>query len=418
MKIKNLDNLKKKEKISREKVNRKRGFIKIIEAILAAFLLFFILVFISSVEEKKEDYELSLLAMIGRDALASLDRVGILRNLISKNDVNGLRSEISRVIPSNARVDIEILYLEKNVIKIGCNCSYEERERFKRMLSISYLQDASFYFRGRNIRFEIIENSSLDKMRDANIIVFFGCRNLSNYYNYLNEGKSFLMISNVACENNLFNLTPKLGSGNRFVINLNSLEPFRIGEYFVDTSIRVYNNSLFWTRTSSHVLNIYLDNNSIPYVTYDNNQLARYYKGSVINIDATRIKIDDIVVDFSTQRVFADIRIIDRNYEFYFQPSMLVDANEKSLLISNGYASSQINYYITKYGNGRVAWISDYSEDRTDINQLLKAIVFWLSEDVKQEEQKDKNYVSVYYLVSGNFDFEPYLIKLNLWYIY
>ncbi|MEM5778827.1 MAG: hypothetical protein QXJ96_00175, partial [Candidatus Aenigmatarchaeota archaeon] len=96
-----------------------------------------------------------------------------------------------------------------------------------------------------------------------------------------------------------------------------------------------------------------------------------------------------------------------------------VDANEKSLLISfNGYAASQLNYYITRYSNGKAAWINDYSEERTDLNQLMKAIILWLSENIGYKEEKLKNYVTVYYIVSGNFDFEPYMIKMNLWYIY
>ncbi|MEM5813188.1 MAG: hypothetical protein QXU71_02415 [Candidatus Aenigmatarchaeota archaeon] len=400
-------------------MKRKKGFIKVIEVILASFLLFFVLIFISQSKEKREEYELSLLAVIGRDALASLDKAGILRNLVLNNDLNALRNEIYKIIPSNARVEIEIIHLNKNVIKIGCNCSYEERERLKRMLAINYPEDALFYFRGKNINLEILDISSLDEMKDANVIAFFGCRDLSNYYNYLDEGKSFLMISTVACENNLFNLTPKIGSAESFIINQNSLESFRIGEYFVDTGINVYNNSIFWVRENSHALNIYLDNNSIPYVTYDNNEFLRYYKGDVMIIDNTRIKIDDIVIDYSTGRAFAEIRIIDRNYEFYFQPSMLVDANEKSILINfNGYAASQLNYYISRYGNGKTAWINDYSEERTDLNQLMKAIIFWLSENIVYKEEKLKNYVTVYYIVSGNYDFEPYMIKMNLWYIY
>lgn len=400
-------------------MSNKKGFIKVIEAILASFLLFLILFWISTTKEKKDTYELALLATNGRDALASLDKAGILRNYISNNDLNGLKNEIYKVLPFNVRAEIEVVYLNKNIIKIGCNCTYEERERLKRMLGINYQEDFSFYFRGRNVRFEILETTGLNEMRNADVIAFFGCKDLSNYYNYLNEGKSFLMISNVACENNLFNLTPKLGTAEIFIINQNSFEPFRIGEYFVDTRIRLYNNSIFWVRASSHVLNIYLDNNSIPYATYDDRQDVRYYSGDVAIIDNTRIKIDYVGIDYTTGRVFAEIRIIDRSYEFYFQPFMLVDANEKSLLTNmGGFSASQVNYYITNYGKGKSAWISDYNEDRTDINQLLKAIVLWLSEDIRQEEQKDKNYVTVYYIVSGNFDFEPYLIKMNLWYIY
>lgn len=398
---------------------KRKGFIKIIEVILASFLLFFILSWILPLEDKREEYDIALLSTIGRDSLASLDRAGFLRSMISNNDINGLINEISKILPSNARFDIEILNLNKNLIKIGCNCSYEEKEKLKRMIGIYYPEDYSFYFRGRNIRFEILDNTNLNEMQSADIIVFFGCRNLSNYYNYLDDEKSFLMISNVACENNLFNISPKFGYADSFIINQNSLESFRIGEYFVDVIIKIYNNSIFWVGSRSYVLNIYLDNNSLPYVTYDNNENIRYYAGNIMIIDNTRIKIESVVVDFFTGRAYAEIRIIDRNYEFHFQPSLLVESNEKSLLVSqNVYAASQLNYYITKYGKGKVAWINDYSEERTDINQLTRAIILWLSENLKYEEQKPKNYVTVYYFVSGNLEFEPYMIKMNIWYIH
>jgi hypothetical protein len=259
-------------------------------------------------------------------------------------------------------------------------------------------------------------------MGNADVIIFFGCRDLSKYLNYLDEGKAFIMIGNDICEEKIFNITLRDGSVSSYSqINSNSLEPFRIGEYFIDVPIRIYNNSNFWIKDISHSLYVCIDNNSLPCIRIDNLP-QEYHIGDTVIIDGTRIKIRDIDADESDGRVFADISIIDRNYNFYLpNPYPGIEANEKTILKTlNGFSFAQLNYFITQHGNGRAVWIKDFGEERKDFGQLLKSIILWASEErFKTETQKiNKNFIETYYLVSGIFESEPYLIRLIAFYIY
>jgi hypothetical protein len=399
-----------------------KGFIKILEVVLSLLLIFGILPFFTSFSKSNEEWDNALLSLSLRDILISLDKSGILKSYIVSGNLNELKNYISSLLPANVMIEIYINGIPKNVIKIGCNCTLEEKIRLERSLGIYFSEDYTFSLRGRIIRLEFLNTSEIEKMGNADVIIFFGCRDLSKYLNYLDEGKAFIMIGNDICEEKIFNITLRDGSVSSYSqINSNSLEPFRIGEYFIDVPIRIYNNSNFWIKDISHSLYVCIDNNSLPCIRIDNLP-QEYHIGDTVIIDGTRIKIRDIDADESDGRVFADISIIDRNYNFYLpNPYPGIEANEKTILKTlNGFSFAQLNYFITQHGNGRAVWIKDFGEERKDFGQLLKSIILWASEErFKTETQKiNKNFIETYYLVSGIFESEPYLIRLIAFYIY
>jgi hypothetical protein len=399
-----------------------KGFIKILEVVLSLLLIFGILPFFTSFSKSNEEWSNALLSLSIRDILISLDKSGILKSYIASGNLEGLKDYISSLLSRNVIIDISVSGIPKNLIKIGCNCTLEEKIRLKRILEINFPEDYTFSLRGRIIRFDFLNTNEIERMEDADIIIFFGCRDLTKYLNYLDEGKAFIMIGNDVCEEKIFNITLKDGLVSSYSrINSNSLEPFRIGEYFVDVPVRIYNNSNFWVKELSHSLYVCIDNNSLPCIRIDNLS-EEYHIGDIITIEETRIKIRDIDADDSDGRVFSDISIIDRNYNFYLpNPYPGIEANEKTILKTpNGFSFAQCNYLITDYGNGRAIWIKDFGEERTDFGQLLKSIILWASEErLKTQSQKiNKNFIKVDYFVSGIFESEPYLISLIAWYAY
>jgi len=399
-----------------------KGFIKILEAILSLILIFGIIPYFISFSKSSEEWDNALLSLSIRDILISLDKSGILKSYIISGNLEGLKNYISSLLPGNVIIDISVNGLPKNIIKIGCNCTSEEKIRLERILGISFTQDQEFSFRGRRIKFEFLNTNEIERMGDADLIIFFGCRNLSKYLNYFDEGKAFIMIGNDVCEEKIFNISLKSGLVSSYSkINSNSLEPFRIGEYFVDVPIRIYNNSNFWIKENSHLLNVCIDNKSLPCIKIDNLP-EEYHIGDTIIIDGTKIKIRDIDADYSDEKIFSDISIVDRNYNFYLSnPYPGIEANEKTILkTTNEFSFAQCNYLISNYGNGRAVWIKNFEEERTDFGQLLKAIILWASEErLKTTEKKiNKNFIKVDYFVSGLMEFESFVITLRAQYVY
>jgi len=298
-----------------------KGFIKILEVVLSLLLIFGILPFFTSFSKSNDEWNNALLSLSLRDILISLDKSGILKSYIVSGNLEGLKNYISSLLPGNVMIEIYVNGIPKNVIKIGCNCTLEEKIRLERSLGIYFPEDYTFSLRGKIVRFEFLNTNEIEKMGDADVIIFFGCRDLSKYLNYLNEGKAFIMIGNDICEEKIFNITLKDGLVSSYSqINSNSLEPFRIGEYFIDVPIRIYNNSNFWVKEMSHSLYVCIDNNSLPCIRIDNLP-EEYHIGDTITIDETRIKIKDIDADESDGRVFSDISIIA---SFIFNLSLIL----------------------------------------------------------------------------------------------
>ncbi|MEM7826662.1 MAG: hypothetical protein QXQ40_00360 [Candidatus Aenigmatarchaeota archaeon] len=416
-----------------------KGFIRIIEVVIVSLVLLALLPYFFSTYIEPFEWDLVSLETQARDALIALDETGYLREFILSNNVIGLEDYLTKMLPNNAIFEVEVSGIPKSHIKIGCNCTEEEKNRLRRMLHIFTPEDKKTIFRGREIEFSIDENSGIETLleRPIDLILFFGYKNLSKekLEEFLDEDKALVMIADLdeMQPDELFNLSWK-DTENPSIVNIfnewQNPNAFKIAEDFVDMPIRIdtTNNGKFWIQDTEHTL-ITGYNDTEEYVKYDTNE-EQYKINETIVIDGWWIKVVDIDANLSDDgRTYADIMIINRSYRFYINDLQKnkIEANEKTILkTTNNFSSVQANYQITKYGKGRAIWFKDYNEMHSDINQLFKSLLLWAAgkkynleyESLGQKKERPNRYTSVNYFVSGNQEFEPYIISLILWYAY
>jgi len=426
---------------------KSKGFIKILEAIIASIILLGSVSYFFSTYIKPSSWSDVMLEIQARDTLITLDKAGYLRKFIQENNFSGIENYTKQMLPETVNFYFEIDGLPKNKIKIGCNCTDGEIERLREMLHINASEDKIVVLKDRQIEFGI-EQVSLDEVASTtnDIILFFGYKNLTNYESYIEKffdnDKALVVIGNLSeAETNeyskFFNLSWQAGSPNNDNKFNDLMSPknisFHTANYFVAMPIRIMTTvdkgdereGYFWIQDGIHNLTTgYNQTAGFDYIRHDNNP-TQYKINDTFEVNSWFIKVVKIDSNYSIDnRTYADITIVNRDYEFNIanNPNKnSISSNEKTILkTSNSYSSVQTNYQITKYGNGRTVWFKDYPETQSDINQLFKSVLLWAAGEryIINEKQLPKYYTKVNYLVSGNTEFEPYFINLVLWYIF
>lgn len=92
----------------------KKGQMRVIEAILASFVLMFALTFVNffNVNTSSEKYEITDLNKMGYNILHDLDVQGLLAKYIYAGDWPNLRDAISVTLPVDVYFNITVLYLD------------------------------------------------------------------------------------------------------------------------------------------------------------------------------------------------------------------------------------------------------------------------------------------------------------------
>ena len=92
----------------------KKGQMRVIEAILASFVLIFALTFVNffNVNTSSEKYEITDMNKMGYNILHDLDVQGLLAKYIYAGDWSNLRDAISVTLPVDVYFNITVLYLD------------------------------------------------------------------------------------------------------------------------------------------------------------------------------------------------------------------------------------------------------------------------------------------------------------------
>jgi len=435
----------------------KKGFVKILEAVIASIILIGSVSYFFIPYIKSSDWSRSNLELQGRDALVALDNYGYLRTFILENNITedqkGLEYYLKKMLPKSVMFSVEVYGLPKPVIKLGCNCTSAEMEKLQKMI-----YDKRIEFKGREINFSIDAETGLENLlanRDIDVILLFGYKDLSPYKSemeeFLGRDKSILVIAdlnetevNDGIFNETFNLSWQVGGildENNDFSDLSDPKniSWHISNYFVYMPVRIETTedigngerkgNFFIQGIQHDLITGYNETGSFDYVRYDTDT-KQYKLNEVFIVDGWSIKIRRIDSNYTDDyTTYADISIINRSYVFNISntPSKNnIAKNEKTILkTTNGFSSVQSNYQITKYGKGRTVWLKNYTETYSDVNQLFKSILLWaagenydLGQIFGHKKMRPKSYTKVYYVVSGNQEFEPYIIKLVLWHIY
>ncbi len=434
-----------------------KGFVRILEMILASVIILGSLTYFFTSYVKPSSWPKSEIQIEGYDVLKSLDETNELRTFIMKNNISGFYDRLYGLLPSTVNFLIEVDGLPKPLIKIACNCTQSEKDKLQKMLHTTYSLSQPVHFKGMKIRFQILNETSLDEIlkhdeqwNDIDVITFFRFQDLSSYerriQKYLERGKGLILVSDIDSSDlnsfysKIFNLSWS-SSATAVVENYSFSDGQRFKErledYFVHLPVRIrtYNNNggQFYIQGIEYSINTY-ENSTGDYAVFNSDY---YKKGDTFLVNGYPILVADVnaspVLENDT---YVDLIIQDKNYTFILtNPSGLnkINVNEKTVIKTNDgkYSGAQINYYVSKYGNGRTLWIKNYNENYTDIDQLFRSLViqvagekYILSTDVfdawykKRMLENVKTFVKVHYLVSGIGELQPFYVDLILWYVY
>ena len=104
-------------------ITKKNGQMRVIEAILASFIIIFALAFVNffTVNPSSERYETTELNKLGYNVLHDLDSQGLLANFIYNEDWENLRNAISVTLPVDVYFNLTVTYLNqttRNQVKL------------------------------------------------------------------------------------------------------------------------------------------------------------------------------------------------------------------------------------------------------------------------------------------------------------
>lgn len=437
-----------------------KGFMKMLEVILAAIIMLSSLSYFFSFQARDSEWQGVLLENSGKDVLASLDKLGSLRKFIETNNFTeegfGLEYYIRKMVPRTVLYSVEFENIPKPDILIGCNCTQEQINKLKREIVVFQGFEGNATYKGRRINFTIFGENLSNLLTDINyknldVILLFTYQDLSPFSkeidDYLDRGNSIVVVTDIHQDsvnsyfNELFGIRYSTGipADEKSFMNYHDSRNIsrQLSGYFDSTTARINTTQQVFGDDFERSGSIYIQGSPYPISTYFDGVSSRvnytgnlYSEGDVFQISGWNVSVDRIdAVYAGDQWTYADISIIDRSYAFIItaKPGFNnVTADENTVLATaNGFSSLQANMHASKNGNGRAVWIENYDTTNTDINQLLVSSILWstsgrynLDEELGNSKPIPRYFEKVSYVVSGNGEFEPYSINLLLWYLF
>jgi hypothetical protein len=341
-----------------------KGFIRILEAIIASIIILAAMTFFLTPDVIKTGWDGPLIQIQSQDVLYALYKNSTLQECIRANNKTKIDAEITKFFSKSIGFSIEVNGLPNPEIYIGCNCTDSQINDLKTMLS-----PLDFKYNERNISIRVA-NESVDNIRNETDVLFiFGYKNLNPFRNKLSKffergGTVFILgdLTKAQIEDGYINDT--------FGLKWNSIgDPTPNGEFF-DTENpgnASYKVSKYFVNISgSPKTTLFQNFNRLPsinHVSIDNNTITK-----------------------------------DQGGTFSF------------VKVNKGLG----------YGNGRTVWFSDFTPS-SDFNttKLLKAGIMWASgEEYVMDPYKKtypENYIKTKYLI---FDKDAYEIRLTIWKVF
>ncbi|MBI2579475.1 MAG: hypothetical protein HYW27_01075 [Candidatus Aenigmarchaeota archaeon] len=338
-----------------------KGFIRILESIIASVVILSALTFFFAPSVKSLGWEESNLHLEVYDTLESLYKSGSLAEYVRNNDASGLNSELSSIIKKNIDFSVSVSGIPDNDILIGCVCTDGEKDSLENIMS-----PREFGYHGRGIRIgvektEILQNTILIR-RETDVLFFFGYNNLSQYKTQIDKflagGGGVFMLADITEDQtetikSIFGIEWEPGGapsgngvfyGNDFPANIS----FKVYKYFSNMS-------------------------------GDESGLGKFNKGPSVN----RIGVDD------------DTIIIDRNGMFS---------------LAKGRKTGP---------KGRTVWMADYDRIEGNTSILIKSAVMWSGGEFYRLDPTRKNIPQS----TGRagilvYDMDPYEIGIDYWKIF
>jgi len=422
-----------------------KGFVKILEAIIACIILLASLSYFFTSYLRPSGWSDSVLKLEAQDALLVLDKTGEIQNFI-KNNESGLEERLTKMFPETTGFSITISGIPKSKILIACVCSDEEYLELKKMLMPGTRQPeadlesgGAFLLNGRKIELNIDKKDANNfDLNRADVLVFFDYNKLSGEISEINKfierGGGIVAITNLTESdiagifNTIFNLSWSSSDGGVKSV-FNDLEnpenvSYKISDYFVSVPFRVDTSEdhegEFYIHGNSYTIGTYY-NETGEYAIFD----GKFYRENDVIYPEVGVPVKIVRINANVtlpEYESVDLSIINSSYWFntlgWDSTTNKIAKDEKTILASGDLSSVKANYYISRYGKGRAVWIADYNKNQTDTNQLLKAIMLWVSgeEFVIGDKNLPKRYISVSRIITDGSNL--YTVSLLMWYMF
>lgn len=337
-----------------------KGFVRILEAIIASIILLTSLTFFFTSPPQADDWGKVILQNLGKDALAVADISGNLKPSVNNNNATTLTNFFSSFLPKSVAFSTEISEIPNPVIRIGCNCTASQITDLEGRLS-----PLNFVYKNRNISIRV-ENVSIAGVRnDTDTLFLFGYVNLNPYESTL---KGFFQ------------------NGGTVFMLADLTEPFVNDSILNETFGLSWNNSLM--QSGSGTLYQAGDARRVSW------RIRKYYRNTT----------------GSEPGVFASFHQGGGVNKINLGANTIVQDNNPF-----GGSLVKVNSGVEN-GNGRTVWFADYNSGN---DALLKAAVMWASGESfmldAQPQFPGRENAKVHLLV---YDRDTYVATITVWNVF
>lgn len=390
-----------------------KGFIKMIEAIIASVILLTSLSYFFSIDDLNLQWNRALLETEANDLISCMENSGLLWEYVRENNVSGMNEYIEDKLKMNIEFSINIEGIPKPIIRLGCYECSEEQVNETRQRLMPGSSEVSDYFLLDNREIQIRVNSTADLSDTYDLILFYDSVP-SDLGDYLEDGGNAIYMKNLSSsQEDYFDLEWSGASNtqtNSFFNTENaSFVSEKISIYFKKVPFRADDD--FYIQRDRCDVSYGSDYINVSSCTSENNLEV----GDIFTVNGFDIEVVDI--DES-----ADLRIIDDSYEF-----LLTATEENKISVDNKTIVNNTNSIakINDLGYARTAWIIEYPVEYSDFNQLFKSLILWTSGedflfdwiDFRRGQRKliPNDYETVFETSSTP---QPFKVSLDVWYVF
>lgn len=353
-----------------------KGFIRILEAILASILLLTVLSFFFTVPQIKTNWADSKTAIEMQDSLSSLSRMDIITKAVSEYNPLILNKNLSVMLSRSVDFSIDVEGIPNPIILVACaDCNPTDEQNLKDLLS-----PLQFYYKNRSIEIRVETSDLNDFARNVtlvkpNILFVHGAyipdlisKKLS-VRKFLQNGGSVFIYGNLA--NNNYVNDPFITE----LLNATYTDPDGTRNF-------VFTDAQNPSNVSYKINKYYLDISNETFITND-----------FENVTSTNVVLKDV-------------------------KSVFGNNNGKSVI----YANTQVSL------NGKAIFFGPMNRDKS-VGNLLKASLMWGSERYNFDctvlgpqqcipKTPAKIYNELKYLEAGNYYAEPFTIIVKYWVVF
>ncbi|MBI3191000.1 hypothetical protein HYZ41_04840 [archaeon] len=336
-----------------------KGFIRILESIVASIILLTTLAFFFNATIEQTNWDDTFLQIRAQDVVASLAINGTISKSVNSNDQTIVNDAIMNpnimMLPITVDYSLEVDGIPNSVIRIGCNCTNQQVQDLRNLLS------PSLTYKERTISI-VVYQAEIDKIHNdmsTNVLFLNGYKNLTSFDNkldiFLKRGGTIFLAGD---------------------LSQSQVNDGLINETF----------GLKWVSASRSDSGVFFDAGNENITSF---KISKYYSN-----------------------------ITPETSSFTFSGSATIAIDNGTIVKSgSGLSLAKTNKNIIE-GGGRTVWLSNGIGDNTNIVNVTKSLIMWASGErfgLNVKSSSPAKYFKTVYLMN---DKDPYKVVLALWKVF